>query len=201
MAVADRINSTARHLPAWPLYLIATLPPIWLLYAAVTGGLGVQPIEVMEHQLGEWGLQILIAGLCVTPLRRWAGVNLLKYRRALGLIAFTYIVMHLLVWVVLDVQSIERVWADILKRPYITIGMLALLLMVPLAATSNNMSVRRLGKRWTALHKLTYPAVLLGAVHWVMLSKGFQIEPLIYLAIVAGLVGLRYVPRRKRSVA
>ncbi len=201
MPIADRINSGARHVPAWPLYLLAALPPAWLLYAALTGGLGVEPIEVMEHQLGEWGLQVLIAGLVVSPLRRWGRVNLLKYRRALGLIAFTYIVLHLFVWAVLDVQDPARIWADILKRPYITIGMAALLLMVPLAATSNNLSVRRLGRRWTALHKLTYPAVALGTVHWVMLAKGFQIEPLIYLAAVLGLIGLRYVPRRRRAVA
>ena len=197
MAIADRINAAARHVPAWPLYLVAVLPPAWLLYAGLTGQLGVEPIEVMEHQLGEWGLQVLIAGLLVTPLRRWAGVNLLKYRRALGLIAFTYVVLHLSVWAVLDVQSLSRVWADIVKRPYITIGMAALLLMVPLAATSNNLSVRRLGRRWTRLHKLTYPAVALGAIHWVMLAKGFQIEPLIYLGSVLGLIALRYVPRRR----
>ncbi len=201
MAVADRINATARHVPAWPLYLLAALLPAWLLYAALTGGLGVEPIEAMEHQLGEWGLQALIAGLLVTPLRRWGGVNLIKYRRALGLIAFSYIVLHLLVWAVLDVQDPARIWADIVKRPYITIGMVSLLLMVPLAATSNNLSVRKLKRRWNGLHKLTYPAVTLGAVHWVMLAKGFQIEPLIYLGIVLALIALRYVPRRKRAIA
>lgn len=201
MAVADRINGAARRIPAWPLYLLAALPPAWLLYAGLTGGLGVEPIEVMEHQLGEWGLQVLIAGLLVTPLRRWAGVNLLKYRRALGLIAFSYVVLHLLVWAVLDVQQLSLIWADILKRPYITIGMAALLLMVPLAATSNNLSVRRLGRRWTALHKLTYPAVALGAIHWVMLAKGFQMEPLLYLGAVLGLIALRYVPKRRPAPA
>jgi sulfoxide reductase heme-binding subunit YedZ len=201
VAIADRINGTARRVPPWTLYAAAVLPPSWLLYAALTGGLGVEPIEAMEHQLGEWGLQVLIAGLAVTPLRRWGGVNLLKFRRALGLIAFTYIGLHLTVWAVLDVQDPARIWADIVKRPYITIGMLAFLLMVPLAATSNNRSVRKLGRRWNGLHKLTYPAVALGAVHWVMLAKGFQVEPLVYLAAVLALIGLRYVPSHKGRVA
>lgn len=201
MPFADRINTTARRVPAWPLYVLAVLPPAWLLFAGLTGGLGVEPVKAMEHQLGVWGLQVLIAGLLVTPLRRWARINLLKYRRALGLIAFTYITLHLMVWAVLDVQDPARIWADILKRPYITIGMLALLLMVPLAATSNNLSVRKLGKRWSKLHKLTYPAVALGAVHWVMLAKGFQIEPLIYLGIVLALIATRYLPQRGRARA
>ena len=197
MPVADRINAAARRVPPRALYLAAVLPPAWLLHAALTGGLGVEPIEAMEHQLGEWGLQVLIATLLVTPLRRWAGVNLLRFRRALGLIAFAYIVLHLTVWAVLDVQDPARIWADIVKRPYITVGMIALVLMVPLAATSNNLSVRRLGRRWNVLHKLTYPAVALGAVHWVLLAKGFQVEPLLYLAAVLTLIGLRYVPRSR----
>lgn len=201
MPFADRINTTARRVPAWPLYVLAVLPPAWLLFAGLTGGLGVEPVKAMEHQLGVWGLQVLIAGLLVTPLRRWARINLLKYRRALGLIAFTYITLHLMVWAVLDVQDPARIWADILKRPYITIGMLALLLMVPLAATSNNLSVRKLGKRWSKLHKLTYPAVALGAVHWVMLAKGFQIEPMIYLGIVLALIAMRYLPQKGRARA
>ena len=201
MVVADRINAAARRVPAWSLYLLAVLPPAWLLHAGLTGGLGVEPIEAMEHQLGEWALQILIAGLAVTPLRRWGSVNLLKFRRALGLVAFSYVVLHLTVWAVLDVQDPARIWADIVKRPYITIGMLALLLMVPLAATSNDRSVRRLGRRWNGLHKLTYPAVTLGAVHWVMLAKGFQVEPLLYLGAVLGLIALRYVPKRRRATA
>ena len=131
-------------------------------------------------------------GLCITPLRRFAGVNLLRFRRAVGLIAFFYVLLHLLVWLVLDVQIPAQIWADIVKRPYITVGMAGFALLIPLALTSNNLSVRRLGGlRWRQLHRLTYAAVLLGALHFVMLAKGFQIEPLAYLIAVLGLLALR----------
>ena len=95
----------------------------------------------------------------------------------------------------LDVQDPARIWADIVKRPYITVGMAAFVLLIPLAATSNNLSVRKLGPTWRKLHKLVYPAAILGAVHFVMLAKGFQIEPLIYLAIIMVLLALRLIPR------
>ena len=197
--IADRINGLARWLPTWPLYGVAALLPAWLLYAALTGGLGVEPIEVMEHRLGEWGLQVLIASLCVTPLRRFAGVNLLRFRRALGQVGFAYILLHLLVWLFLDVQIWSQIWADILKRPYITIGMVGFALLVPLAATSTDGAIRRMGAAsWRRLHRLAYGAVTLGAVHWVMLVKGWQVEPLLYLSAVLTLLALRVRPARLR---
>ena len=195
--LVDRVNKAARKLPPWPLYWIAALLPAWLLFAALTGGLGVEPIEAMEHQLGEWGLQVLIASLCVTPLRRFAGLNLLKFRRAVGQIGFAYILLHLLVWLFLDVQIWSQIWADIVKRPYITIGMAGFLLLVPLAATSTDWAIKRMGAAaWRRLHKLAYPAIMLGAVHWVMLSKGWQWEPLLYLSAVVVLLMLRIKPRK-----
>ena len=187
----DRINTALRRIPAWVIYVMAPLPVVWLVWQGFIGGLGVEPIRALEHELGEIGLQLLLAGLCVTPLRRYLGLNLLKFRRALGLVAFFYITLHLLVWLVLDVQIPAQIWADIVKRPYITVGMLAFVLMVPLALTSNNASVRRLGARWRWLHWLTYPVAVLGALHFVLLAKGFQIEPLIYLALALLLVALR----------
>ena len=177
--------------PVWLIYMVGLLPAPWFLYLGLTGGLGVEPIKALEHELGLFALQLLIAGLCVTPLRRFAGVNLIRFRRAIGVLAFTYVALHLLVWLVLDVQTPARIWADIVKRPYITIGMIGFLLMLPLALTSNNLSVRRLGPKWRQLHKLTYIAVLLGAVHFVMLSKGFQIEPLLYLVAIVMLLAMR----------
>ena len=187
----DRINTALRRIPAWVIYAMAPLPVVWLVWQGFIGGLGVEPIRALEHELGEIGLQLLLAGLCVTPLRRYLGLNLLKFRRALGLVAFFYITLHLLVWLVLDVQIPAQIWADIVKRPYITVGMLAFVLMVPLALTSNNASVRRLGARWRWLHWLTYPVAVLGALHFVLLAKGFQIEPLIHLALALLLVALR----------
>ncbi|AWI82568.1 sulfoxide reductase heme-binding subunit YedZ [Alloyangia pacifica] len=191
------INSVSRRLPPWLLYMVAPLPVAWFLYLGFTGGLGVEPIRALEHKLGELGLQILLLVLAITPLRRYAGLNLLRFRRALGLVAFFYITLHLLVWLVLDVQIPAQIWADIVKRPYITIGMLAFVLMIPLALTSNNLSVRRLGKRWRKLHWLTYPAVLLGSLHFVLLTKGFQMEPLLYLGATVLLLALRL---KKRSL-
>ncbi len=195
----DRLNLWLRAVPVWPLYILGALYPAWLLYQGVTGALGVDPVKAMEHALGKAGLQLLVVTLLVTPLRRFAGLNLLKFRRAFGLLTFFYIALHLLVWFVLDVQIVSQVWADIVKRPYITIGMAGFLLMLPLALTSNNMSVRRLGRRWISLHKLTYLAALLGAVHYVMLVKGFQIEPLLYLGVVVLLLSLRRFPKRRRQ--
>lgn len=189
--LAERVNGAVRRVPVWVVYVAGLLPAPWFLYLGLTGGLGVEPIKALEHELGLLALQLLVAGLCVTPLRRFAGVNLIRFRRAIGVLAFTYVALHLLVWLVLDVQVLSRIWADIVKRPYITIGMIGFLLLVPLALTSNNWSVRRLGPRWRQLHKLTYIAVLLGAVHFVMLRKGFQIEPLLYLGAILVLLALR----------
>lgn len=193
----DRLNTFLRKLPTWPLYILGALYPAWLLWQGMTGGLGVDPVKVMEHALGERGLQLLIATLAVTPLRRYAGLNLLRFRRALGLLTFFYIFLHLLVWLVLDVQIPSQIWGDILKRPYITMGMVGFVLMVPLALTSNNLSVRRLGRRWNRLHKLSYIVAVLGAVHFTMLVKGFQIEPLAYLGVVLALLAMRLRPRRR----
>lgn len=189
--LAEQVNTAVRRIPVWLVYTLGLLPAPWFLYLGLTGGLGVEPIKALEHELGLLALQIMVAGLCITPLRRFAGLNLLRFRRALGILCFTYVALHLLVWLVLDVQSLARVWADIVKRPYITIGMSAFVLMIPLALTSNDLSVRKLGPLWRRLHKLTYVVVPLGAIHFVMLRKGFQLEPLAYLLAIALLLMLR----------
>ncbi|MBV1926007.1 MAG: protein-methionine-sulfoxide reductase heme-binding subunit MsrQ [Rhodobacteraceae bacterium] len=199
--VVDRLNGWLRRIPVWAVYLALSLLPPILLYLGLTGGLGIEPIETLEHELGERGLQLLIVGLAITPMRRYLGLNLLKFRRAIGVMTFVYISLHLLVWLVLDVQILNEIWADILKRPYITIGMLGFVLMIPLAITSNNWSVRRLGPKWRTLHKLVYGIAILGALHFVLLVKGFQIEPLIYMAVVLGLLALRFPKKRQRVAA
>ncbi len=187
----QRLNQTLRRIPVWAVYLLGTIPAPWLFYLGMTGGLGVEPIEALEHQFGELALQLLIVGLAISPLRRFAGVNLMKFRRAIGVLTYSYVTLHLLVWLVLDVQVPSEIWADIVKRPYITVGMAAFVLMLPLAVTSNNWSVRRLGPRWRQLHRLVYPVAILGGLHYLMLAKGFQIEPLIYLLVICGLLLLR----------
>ncbi|MFK7838298.1 MAG: protein-methionine-sulfoxide reductase heme-binding subunit MsrQ [Sulfitobacter sp.] len=194
--IVDRINAGARRVPTWVLYILYILPAPYFFYLALTGGLGPDPVKPLEHEYGEIALQLLIIGLCITPLRQFFGINLIKFRRTFGVLAFTYVVLHLLVWAVLDVQSLDRVIADIIKRPYITIGMAGFLLLLPLALTSNNWSVRKLGPRWRKLHKLTYVAVILGGVHYIWLVKGIQLEPLIYMAVILSLLGLRLRKRR-----
>jgi sulfoxide reductase heme-binding subunit YedZ len=199
----DWINANQRRVPTWPFYVGLGAVPVWWLYLGLTGGLGVEPIEELEHRLGLMGLQVLLASLAVTPLRRIAGINLIRFRRMLGLMAFYFVSLHLLVWLVLDVQDAGRVWADIVKRPYVTVGFAAFLLMVPLAVTSNNRSVRRLGARWRQLHKLSYAIILLAALHFLWLSKGFQLEPLVYLALSLALLAFRWpkkwMPGRSRG--
>jgi len=118
-ALIDGINRSARKVPTWVVYIVCLIPVPYLLYLGMTGGLGREPIKALEHELGEIALQLLVVGLCITPLRRFLGLNLIKFRRTLGVLAFSYVVLHLLVWVVLDVQALDRVWADIIKRPYI----------------------------------------------------------------------------------
>lgn len=192
MVAAQGINTALRRVPAWPLYIVGLSPAVWFFWLGATGGLGVEPIGALEHRLGLTGLQVLIASLAITPIRRLSGINLVRFRRAIGLVGFYYIGLHLLVWLVLDLGSWTLIWADILKRPYITVGMIAFLLLVPLAVTSNGFALRRLGPvRWRRLHRLAYVAISLGAVHHVMLVKGWQIEPFMYLAAIVLLLAVR----------
>ena len=199
MNVVDRINTALRKVPIWVLYTIGALWPAWLLYQAATGAMGVEPIKALEHALGELGLQALILGLAITPLRAIAGLNLIRFRRAIGVLTFYFIAAHLLVWLGLDVQILSEIWKDILKRPYITVGMAGFLLMTPLAITSNNWSVRKLGPSWRKLHRLVYPTVILGGVHYVMVGKTWEAEPLVYMAVILTLLGWRVVQARKKS--
>ena len=201
--IVDRLNGWARKLPVWCVYTVYLLPMPYFFYLGLTGGLGAEPIKALEHEYGEIALQLVIIGLAITPLRRFTGINLIKFRRAIGLVTFAYVLAHLLVWLVLDVQILSQIWADILKRTYITVGMAAFVLMLPLALTSNNWAVRRMGPNWRTLHKLTYGAAILGGAHFVWLVKGIQIEPLAYMAVILLLLGLRLIPKRqnRKSVA
>lgn len=205
MQIAQPINGGLRRIPAWPIYIIGAAYAVWEFWRALnqTGPYLVEPINVLERTYGEVALILLIAGLLVTPLRNYAGINLLKFRRAIGLTAFFFVLAHFLVFAILDVQSLGRVWTEVVKRPYVTVGMASFVMLIPLAATSNNLSVRKMGAAaWRKLHKLTYPAAILGGVHYLWLVKGFQIEPIIYLAVILGLVGVRYAkPLRKRQRA
>jgi sulfoxide reductase heme-binding subunit YedZ len=197
-----QLNSALRNLPVGALYLVAVFPPAWFLWLGLTGGLGIEPITALEHRIGKLGLQVLTVTLAVTPLRRITGLSLLRFRRALGLIGFFYIGLHLLVWLGLDVQLLSAIWNDIVKRPYITIGMSAFVLLIPLALTSNDRMLRRMGVvAWRRLHRLAYPAILLGSVHYVMVGKTWDPEAIVYLVGIGGLLLLRLQPFRRRVAA
>lgn len=203
MGLVERINAAARRLPVWAVYAAGTVPVLWLVWRGATGGLGIDPVKEIEHELGKTGLQLLVAVLCVTPLRRLAGVNLLRFRRALGLLAFGYVLLHLLAWIVLDMGLLWRqALGDIVKRPYITIGMAGFLMLLPLALTSNDLAVRRMGAAaWRKLHRLTYPAALAGAVHYLWLVKAWPVEPFLYIAAILGLLALRLRIRQARTAS
>lgn len=198
----DRINTLSRRVPVNAVYLAGILPFLWIVWLAVSNGLGPDPVKEIELRLGELGLQLLVAGLLVTPLR-WAGLNLIRFRRAIGLLAFFYVAMHLLTWVVLDMGlRWDQMAADLVKRWYIIIGMLAFAAMLPLAITSNNASIRRLGAAtWNRLHRLTYVAALGGAVHYLMLVKAWPVEPLLYLGAITALLLARVWHNRRRIAA
>ncbi|MCK0141606.1 protein-methionine-sulfoxide reductase heme-binding subunit MsrQ [Aliiroseovarius sp. F20344] len=199
MGVVDHINTAARKVPVWGVYAAGLLWPAWLFYLAVSGAIGIDPVKSLEHELGELGLQALIFGLAITPLRSIIGINLIRFRRAIGVLTFYFVSAHLLVWLVLDVQILSEIWKDIVKRPYITVGMAAFILMTPLAITSNNMSVRKLGPRWRKLHKLVYPSAALGGIHYIMVGKTWELESLLYMAVILSLLGWRvYDSRRKQ---
>jgi len=200
--LARSIEGALRGVPLWLVYLAGFGPALWLWYLGLTGGLGAEPIRALERELGEIGLQILLATLAISPIRRFLGLNLIRFRRALGLLAFYYILQHLGVWLVLDVGDPGQIWADIVKRPYITVGMLGFAAMLPLALTSSDRAVRRLGPvRWRKLQRLSYVVVIAGVTHYILLVKGWPPEPLLSAAVAVALLVLRLVPRRSRMAA
>ncbi len=178
------------------IFLLCLLPLAWLLLRAFEIGsfdLGANPIEELLHELGRWGLKLLFLSLAITPLRRWTGWNwLLRFRRMLGLFAFFYILLHFLTYAVLD-QSLELalVIEDVIERPYITLGMTGLLLLLPLAATSTRGMMRRLGRRWQKLHRLVYVIAIVGTWHFYWQVKLDTLDAIVYAFILAILLGTR----------
>ena len=155
--------------------------------------LGANPVEQLIHRFGIWGLNFLLITLAVTPLRHLTGKAwLLRFRRMLGLFAFFYVLMHFLTYAGLDQRfDLSVILEDIAERPYITIGFTALVLLVPLAVTSTNGMMRRLGRRWKKLHRLVYAVVVLGVWHFYWQVKLDTVQPLVYALILAALLGYR----------
>jgi len=178
------------------VFVICLLPLAILLMRAfeLAGlGLGANPIESLLHDLGRWGLKFLLLTLAITPLRRWTGWTWLpRFRRMLGLFAFFYIVLHFTTYAVLD-QGLDfaSIIEDVIKRPYITLGMIALLLLIPLALTSTKGMMRRLGKRWKKLHRLVYVISVLGAWHFYWQVKLDTLDATVYAVILALMLLLR----------
>lgn len=176
------------------VWILALTPLAGLLYGFWADDLTVNPIEYVTRTLGETALQLLLAGLALTPLRILFGIGWqMSLRRLLGLFAFLYVGLHFAVWVVLDHFFDWRTMADdVVKRPWITVGVLALLLLVPLAATSTTGMIRRLGGvAWRRLHRLVYVAAALGVLHYIWLAKKVLIEPWVYAAVLAALLAIR----------
>lgn len=205
------------------VFLLCLVPLAWLIWRGFTGDLTADPVNEITHKTGDWTLRFLLITLAVTPLRRLTKLySLVQYRRMLGLFAFFYGCLHFLVWVVLfqylGLQALaeagqakltvgtllQSMASDIAKRRYITIGMLGLTLMLPLAITSTRGWIRRLGRRWTKLHRLVYFAAAAGVVHYWWLVKKDTSEPRLYALILTGLLVIRVVfwtAGRKRTPA
>jgi sulfoxide reductase heme-binding subunit YedZ len=182
------------------LFFIASLLPLlWLGYGAFSGSLGANPIEAITRSLGDWALRFLLLTLTVTPLRKLSGWRWpLRLRRMLGLYAFFFVLLHLSSYIVLDQFFYwPEIWGDIVKRPYITIGMACFLLLIPLAVTSTNGWMRRLGRNWLRLHKLVYPIAIGAVLHNLLLAKVITLEPLLYAVILGVLLLARVKPRQK----
>lgn len=176
----------------WALYAFGLLPAAWTFYLGATGQLVGNPVKIFEHLLGEWALRFLILTLLVSPIRDLFGVNWVRYRRALGLLAFWYVTMHFLAYMILDKRlAFDVIVEDIFKRWFITIGMAAFVLLIPLALTSNRWSIRTLGPRWVQLHRLIYPIAAAGALHYSLSVKVIGPEQLIYTGLIVVLIGWR----------
>jgi methionine sulfoxide reductase heme-binding subunit len=177
------------------IFVVALFPLAWIIYLTVNNDLGANPIETLNRYTGDWVLRFLMITLAVTPLRKLTGWNaLLRYRRMLGLFAFFYVCLHFLSYAWLDQNFVlADIIKDVIKRPYITVGFASFLMLIPLAVTSTNAMVRRLGaKRWQKLHRLVYAIGIGGVVHFLWLVKSDIREPLVYAVILTLLLGYRF---------
>jgi len=175
------------------VFILALLPLLYLIWGVFAGALGANPIETVIRDLGEWALRFLLLTLTISPLRRLTGMaQLLRLRRMLGLYVFFYASLHLSIYLWLE-QSFDwgEIWLDIVERPFITIGMLTFILLIPLAATSSRAAIRKLGKNWLRLHKLVYPISIFAVLHFWWLVKVDTREPLIYGVILTLLLSER----------
>lgn len=191
------VNQALRRITPNMVYSAGVFLALVLLAMGLTGLSGPDPVSSLERDLGEWALRVLILSLAITPLARLAGVRMFHLRRSIALVGFGLASLHLLTWAGLDLGlRWSQILNDLTRRPYIIIGMVAILAMLPLAITSNDSLLRRMGgAAWRKLHRLAYPAVLLAAVHGVMIPKLWEVKPLFYLSLVIVLLAVRFMPR------
>ena len=185
------------------VFLLALAPAGWLAWRTVHDALGVNPVEELELTTGIWAYRFLLLSLAITPLRRLSGWNtVIRFRRMLGLFAFAYATAHLLIYVVVDQGlAVRYILQDVAKRRFITAGMVAFILLVPLAITSTKGWIRRLGRRWQALHRLVYVSAAAAALHFIWKVKVPIGEPVYYAGLLALLLGVRLLWRRRPVVA
>ena len=196
--MAQKLNRALRHLPVWAVWLAGLVPLALLVWDTLQGQLGVDPVRDIEHRLGRTAIYFLIATLAVTPLLRLTRVNLMRFRQALGLICFTYLLCHLAAWVVFDMGLLwGQIVKDVVKRPYLIFGMIAFLMLLALAVTSNRWSIRRMGANWRRLHRLIYPAAVLAAVHRSWALKVWESWPLMILSVILTLLSLRLLGKTR----
>ena len=186
------LNRALRHLPVWAVWLAGLIPLALLVWDTVQGHLGIDPVRDIEHRLGRTAIYFLMATLTVTPLLRLTRLNLMRFRQALGLICFTYLLCHLAAWIAFDMGFLwAQIVKDVIKRPYLIFGMIAFLMLLALAVTSNRWSIRRMGAGWRHLHRLIYPAAILAAAHWLWALKVWESWPLMILSVILTLLSLR----------
>ena len=183
-------------------HLLCLLPFTGLLWAAFNDGLGANPVEKLTLETGDWTLRFLLVTLSMSPLRQWTGqASFIRFRRLFGLYTFFYVSCHFSIWFVADHSlDVVAMIEDILERPYITLGFSALILMLPLAITSNHAMIRRLGKKWKSLHQLVYLILAFGVLHFIWLVKADYLEPIIYAIIAVVLLLHRVGPMKRFSL-
>ncbi|MEE3203549.1 MAG: protein-methionine-sulfoxide reductase heme-binding subunit MsrQ [Acidobacteriota bacterium] len=180
------------------VFTLCLAPTLVLIWDSVTGGLSVNPIEDITHRTGDWALRFVLLTLAVTPFRWLSGWNeAIRYRRMLGLFTFWYASLHFSTYIVFDhFFDIRSIADDVIERKYVTAGFLGFVLMLPLAVTSTQGWIRRLGKQWSVLHRLIYVTAVAGVVHFLWLVKLETSEPLVYAAVLSGLLLVRVVRRK-----
>ncbi|UWU23258.1 MULTISPECIES: protein-methionine-sulfoxide reductase heme-binding subunit MsrQ [unclassified Rhizobium] len=205
MALSLALPKRWQPASVWALYVVGLIPAAWEFYLGATDQLGADAVKTFELFLGLWAIRFLLLTLAVTPARDLFGWNYLRYRRALGLLCFYYVLMHLAVYMVLDqALDVQAVINDVLKRPFIMFGMAGLVMLLALAVTSNNFSIKRLGKKWIWLHRLVYIIAACGALHFALSTKVLSLEQYIYIGLLMAMIlyrSYRPIMMEKRRAA